>query len=306
MRLPLAAAAALLTLTSAADTLARPPRAPSPLKLSPDVVDVVTVTRGDARVRAVAAEDRGAPFVQIDDLSRGRRGWVVTDSERFDVFFADDIALDTRGATVSNLTVRRKVVAFELDGRQHFLCRVRLPSDDERRPNQVRCGLAFDDDEAWEPRTPRHPGGPDRDVPPPVRPDDRGPGRVPPPPQWGAMPNVIKACGDAFIGSNSQRCLDIVRDYTYDPVPAIRACEDAVIGDEHGLQCLQHAKAFRGDPSSALRACNDALIGDDSVMACLDAAAFARVDPAPAIRACADAAIGDNNTLSCIQGAFRR
>lgn len=302
MRLALAAAAALLTLLPATDALARSHRRPRPITLTTDVTEVVTATRGVARVRAIAAELGDAPFVQIDDLVRGRRGWVVTGSVRFDAFFYDGVALNLQGATVSNLVIRRRVVAFDLDGAQRFQCRVRLP-DDDRRPNQVRCGLAFDDDDAWEPRPPAPPVRPG---PPPGRPPVRPEPPRYDPPQWGAMPNVIKACGDAFIGSNGQRCLEVVRDFRYDPVPAIRACSDAVVGDSSALQCLQHAAAYRGDPSGALRACADALIGADSVMACFDAAANARVDPAPAIRACADASVGNGNTLMCIQNAFRR
>lgn len=322
---PLLTATLLAPLLLAGAAQARPPKVNPPLRVASEITSVVTHERNGHRVRAVAAEQAGVPFIQIERLEPGRRGWVTTDVDRYDNFLVDDRPLDVRSGRIENLTLRRRVVSFDLDVGQRLTCRARLERQDRDElddrdwdPRFIRCQSRWEDDDAW------HPGRPvPVTPPPPIYPPNPGPitspggpghhgppSHAPPPvytpaPQWAASPAVINACGQAFIGSNAQACLDTVRAFRFDPLPAIQSCSQHLIGDPPALDCLQRAGNYYFDPSAVIAACDDAMIGNPDVLTCVDAARGARQDPVPTIRACAQASIGDGNTLTCIQRAFR-
>lgn len=136
----------------------------------------------------------------------------------------------------------------------------------------------------------------------------------PPPPQpqpqpvghnYAGDPQVIRACGNAVYGQqNRTMCLAAVFRVRTDPTRMIAACDKSIYGDAATLDCIKLGAASHRDISPAIIACDAATTGNTNTLACVRAAGA--LGPYIAvIAACDQAMVGDPNTLSCIQIASR-
>jgi hypothetical protein len=119
-------------------------------------------------------------------------------------------------------------------------------------------------------------------------------------------PDLIGACGDAFMGDRAeQRCLQAAKPYAYNRVSLVRACESAMGGDTSELECIEAARNAQYPMPSAIAACEEAMGGDSLELSCIKLVARARRDPTDLIRACSDSMSGDRSELNCIRESNR-
>ena len=295
-----ALAGAVICLAAAAPADAAPPR--SSLLADSDVRELVSTTNEDGLLRGLVLEDGRDTWLVVEawDLDRRRRlPRTPTVQTRVDsVRFERGPERSLRGVEAfENLRWKRDRLVFDAIIRgERLSCRVQLEG---RNAFTAMCA----DLDGHRPGDPGHPGHPSR----PDRPDrPHGPPPVPVAVNHASRPEVIRACGDAFFSSGDEsKCLDIVRDYAFDPVGYIAACDRHLFDDAATLRCLRIGHAAAIDPQPVLSACDRAMFSDNDALTCVTKAIEARWEPSAMVGACDSATFSDNSAIACIEAAVR-
>ncbi len=122
---------------------------------------------------------------------------------------------------------------------------------------------------------------------------------------WAGDPDVIRACGAAFVGSsNSTTCTEKVDRAPESPVETIVACDGAFVSNADVLSCLSNAldTPHQNPPPEVIVACDEAMVGSADTLQCIRDASPAAA-PRSLVSACDQAFGGTSETLQCIQSA---